>query len=97
MPLLPPAGNAQLQLRAAVRPEQLKLGAKLEALLIPLRPVSAELAPLQVTCDGNIMNFHARLHRAVRRAKKASHGMKCDPPIVPSPHHPHHFWNMQTS
>ena len=42
------AGNAQLQLRAGVRPEKLKPGAKLEALLIPLRPVSAELAPLQV-------------------------------------------------
>jgi hypothetical protein len=43
-----PAGNAQLQVRAAVRPEKLRPSAKLEALLIPLRPVSAELAPLQV-------------------------------------------------
>ena len=32
-----------------MRPEKLKPSAKLEALLIPLRPVSAELAPLQVS------------------------------------------------
>jgi hypothetical protein len=37
-----------------VRPEKLKPGAKLEALLIPLRPVSAELAPLQVTHYGKM-------------------------------------------
>lgn len=45
---MPDAGNVKLMLRAPVRPEKLAPSAKLEALLIPLRPSSAELAPLEV-------------------------------------------------
>ncbi len=37
----------KLQLRAPIRPEKLAPQAKLESLLIPLRPVSSELAPLE--------------------------------------------------
>ena len=36
-----------MQLRAPFRPERLQPSAKLEALLIPLRPASAEVAPLE--------------------------------------------------
>lgn len=56
------AGNVQLQLRAAVRPEKVSPSAKLEALLIPLRPTSAELAPLQVRQQSAVASRTADLH-----------------------------------
>jgi hypothetical protein len=62
------AGNVQLQLRAAVRPEKLKPSAKLEALLIPLRPMSAELAPLQVSSIGVGFQQHATAGRRITAA-----------------------------
>lgn len=41
----------KLQLQAPLRAERLQPTAKLEALLIPLRPVSATVAPLQGARD----------------------------------------------
>lgn len=41
------AGNVKLQLRAPFRSEYVKPSAKLEALIIPLRPISSKLAPLE--------------------------------------------------
>ncbi len=40
-----------MQLRAPFRPERLQPSAKLEALLVPLRPASAEVAPLEGARD----------------------------------------------
>lgn len=41
------AGNVKVQLRAPFRSEYVKPSAKLEALIIPLRPISSKLAPLE--------------------------------------------------
>jgi len=41
------SGNVKVQLRAPFRSEYVKPSAKLEALIIPLRPISSKLAPLE--------------------------------------------------